>query len=244
MLISDTLQQNTINSTEVKIFLSHILGKDRSFFTAFPEFKLSERQSSKLKQFIKRRAQGEPLAYILGFQEFYSLKLKVDKRVMIPRPETEELVNQVIKEVYALHNSNKKSYGKVGQIKIVDVGTGSGNIAISLAYVLPLAKIYAVEKDKNAFNLARSNIAAHKLRKRITLLYGRLLDPIRQLAERVDLVVANLPYIPRQRIATLQSEIRDWEPRVSLDGGVDGLELYRELFIQAKNIIKPGGSIH
>lgn len=241
MLIKETLEQKIIKPNEVEILLAYLLRKDRSFLKAFPEFKLSESRSEKLKQFIKRRAMGEPLAYILGFKEFYSLKFSVDKRVMIPRPETEELVNQVIKKVYSLPITNRKSHKHKNQIRIVDVGTGSGNIAISLARAIPFAKIYAVEKDKKAHSLAKRNIADHKLSDRINLIHGHLLEPI---AETVDIVVANLPYIPRQRINTLQPEIRDWEPRIALDGGEDGLKLYRELFAKAKNIIKPGGYLY
>ena len=241
MLIAKALQYDKIDSNEIEIFLSLLLRKDRSFIKAFPNFKLNDNRSLKLKQFIKRRAKGEPFAYILGFKEFCSLKFKVDKRVMVPRPETEELVNEVIKEVYALPNRNRKNHWEYDQLKIVDVGTGSGNIAISLAKAIPFAKIYAVEKDKKAIACAKRNIADHKLKKRINLLHGHLLEPIK---ETIDIVVANLPYIPSTKISALQPEIRNWEPMVSLDGGKDGQELYRELFIQAKNIIKPNGTLY
>lgn len=246
MLIKESLQQNKISPAEIEIFLAHLLNKDRSFIRAFPDFKLNDNRSLKLKQFIKRRVKGEPFAYILGFKEFCGLKFKVDKRVMVPRPETEELVNEVIKEIFTIPNKSLRALRtrKENQLKIVDVGTGSGNIAISLAYAIPFAKIYAVEKDKKAFDLAKRNISDHKLKKRIHLLPGHLLEPIRQLAERVDIVVANLPYIPTTKIPTLQPEIREWEPLVSLDGGESGQELYRELFFQAKDIIKAGGTLY
>lgn len=244
MLIKESLQQNKINPAEIEIFLAHLLNKDRSFIRAFPDFKLNDNRSLKLKQFIKRREKGEPFAYILGFKEFCGLKFKVDKRVMVPRPETEELVNKVIQDIYADTNRSGENYWKHKQIKIIDVGTGSGNIAISLAYAIPFAKIYAVEKDKKAFDLAKRNISDHKLKKRIHLLPGHLLDPIRQLVERVDIVVANLPYIPTTKIPTLQPEIRNWEPLISLNGGRSGQELYRELFFQAKDIIKAGGTLY
>lgn len=244
MLIKESLQQNKISLAEIEIFLAHLLDKDRCFIRAFPDFKLNDNRSLKLKQFIKRREKGEPFAYILGFKEFCGLKFKVDKRVMVPRPETEELVNKVIQDIYADTNRSGKNYWKHKQIKIIDVGTGSGNIAISLAYAVPFAKIYAVEKDKKAFDLAKRNIYDHKLKKRIHLLPGHLLEPIRQLAERVDIIVANLPYIPTTKIPTLQPEIRNWEPLISLNGGRSGQELYRELFFQAKDIIKAGGTLY
>lgn len=241
MLIKESLKQNKINSYEAEIFLAHLLNKDRSFIKAFPDFSLDNTQSNRFRQFLRRRENGEPLAYILGYREFRGLKFKIDKRVMVPRPETEELVNEIVKVVYARLNTNKGNRWKYNQIKIVDVGTGSGNIAISLAKEIPFAKIYAVEKDKKALALAKINIADHKLKSRISLLSGHLLEPVR---ESVDIVVANLPYIPHAKITTLQPEIRDWEPRVALDGGNDGLAIYRELFSQAKNTIKPGGSLY
>jgi len=169
MLIKKSFQQNKISPTEIEIFLAHLLGKDRSFIKAFPEFKLNDSRTMKMKQFINRRERGEPLAYILGFKEFFGLKFKVDKRVMIPRPETEELVSKVIKKANAITNKSPRTSRprKTNQMTIVDVGTGSGNIAISLAKSLPFAIIYAVEKDKKALSVAKRNIIEHNLDQRI-----------------------------------------------------------------------------
>src|SRR4030065_644435 len=133
MQIGKALENSDVNQTETEIFLSHLIGKDRSFIQAFPEYKLSEKQTAKYKNFISRRRRYEPLAYILGYQEFCGKRFKVDARVMVPRPETEEIVTNVISHVYAVPNRNRKNHWQYDQLKIVDVGTGSGNIAISLA---------------------------------------------------------------------------------------------------------------
>ena len=163
MLISQVFEKTEIDPVELELLLSHLLGKDRSFVKAFPEFKLAEDHVANLKEFVKRHTKHEPLAYILGYKEFCGLKFKVDTRAMIPRPETEELVREIISHVYAIPNRKKTNYWKYDQLKIVDVGTGSGNIAITLAKAIPFAKIIAIEKDQDACDLAKENIAAHGL---------------------------------------------------------------------------------
>lgn len=238
MLIGQVLEKAKVDKTEVEIFLAHLLDKDRSFIKAFPEFKLGKRQTTKLKGFIKRRIKHEPLAYILGQKEFCGLNFKVDSRVMIPRPETEGLVAEVIAHVYAWPNRSAANYQGAARLTIVDVGTGCGNIAISLARAIPFAKIYAIEKDTAAYKVAKENIKTHQVEKNIELAKGDLLEPV---GEPVDIIVANLPYIPNSRLPTLAPEIKDWEPKVALDGGTDGLELYRALFQQAPKVLKPTG---
>lgn len=233
MLIRQLQGKTRIDPIEIEIYLSHLLHKDRSFVKAFPEYNLNTRQTLNLRGFLKRRRNREPLPYILGYKDFFGLRFKVDKRVMIPRPETENLVDKAIK--YATSPPFK---GK--QITIVDVGTGSGNIAISLAKNTPFAKILAIEKDKNALSLARENIRDHGVNNKIRLIWGNLLEPIK---EGVDIVIANLPYIPSAKIKTLRPEISFWEPKIALDGGTSGTHLYRKLFKQAKNVLKPQGIV-
>jgi len=263
MLIGQVLERTKIDPVEVEIFLSYLLDKDRSFVKAFPEFKLGKRQTTKLKGFIKRRIKHEPLAYILGYKEFCGLNFKVDPRVMIPRPETEGLVAEVIAHVYARPNRslrnppdnrgqysralrplrglrNRTSHLEHYQLTIVDVGTGSGNIAISLAKAIPFAKIFAVEKTATALRVAKENIRNHQVEGNVELIKGNLLEPI---GEPVDIIVANLPYIPASRFPSLEPEISKWEPRIALDGGSDGLELYRSLFQQAPKVLKPSGML-
>jgi release factor glutamine methyltransferase len=233
MFIDQVLRENEPVLTEIEIFLSYLLGKNRSFLKAFPKHKLNNKQVEEVNQFVRRRNYHEPLPYILGYKDFYRLRFKVDKRVMIPRPETENLVEKVIK--YA-HSSRYEGQ----QITIVDVGTGSGNIAISIAKNIPFAEIYGIEKDKDAFNVAKENVKLHNMGKQIKLIQGDLLTPLKKKAQ---IIVANLPYIPTNKIRTLMPEIYKWEPKIALDGGNDGMELYRKLFGQAEKVLKPGGSL-
>jgi len=240
MLISDLFAQNSIDKTEIEILLANLLGKDRSFIKSYPDYKLDTNITLKLNNAINRRENNEPLFYILGYKDFCGLRFKVDGRALIPRPETEELVAQVLSYIYAFPNRKKANRISTAKLKIVDVGTGSGNIAISLAKAVPFAKIYAIEKDLKALDLAKENIAIHKVGKQVTLIKGELLKPIR---EKVDIIVANLPYIPSSRLVSLPPEIRNWEPKIALDGGTDGLELYRNLFPDAKRVLKPDGHL-
>lgn len=233
MLKIQLKEKSRIDPIEIEIYLSYLLHRDRSFVRAFPEYNLSTKQILSLKDFLKRRRNREPLPYILGYKDFYGLRFKVDQRVMIPRPETENLVDKAIKYAASPRLEDK-------QITIVDVGTGSGNIAISIAKNIPFAKILAIEKDKNALSLARENIKNHGVNNKIRLIWGNLLEPIR---EGVDIVIANLPYVPSGKIKTLQPEISFWEPKIALDGGTDGRHLYRKLFKQAKNVLKPQGIV-
>ena len=238
MLISQVFEKTKIDPVELELLLSHLLGKDRSFVKAFPEFKLAEDHVANLKESVKRRTKHEPLAYILGYKEFCGLKFKVDSRAMIPRPETEELVREVVSHVYAIPNRKAANHWKYDQLTIADIGAGSGNIAITLAKAAPFAKIFAIEKDANAYELAKENIAAHQVEGQIELIQGDLLEPLK---EPIDIIVANLPYIPRSRFPSLAPEITKWEPRVALDGGTDGLRLYRKLFVQAQDAMKQNG---
>ena len=185
------------------------------------ETEVSPQQEQELAEIIERRRQREPLAYILGYKEFYGINLLVNSNVLIPRPETESLVE------HALFMSLMGM--ETTELVIADVGTGTGAIAINLALHLPAAQIYAIDFTDEVLDVASYNIRAHNVADRITLLKGDLLEP---LPQPVDLIVANLPYVPSQRIPTLQPEIQ-WEPRQALDGGEDGLDQIRRLLEQA-----------
>lgn len=228
-----TTLENIINNSQIplnetEIILAFILQKDRSFIYAFPETNLTKLQSNLFNNFRERRLKNEPLAYILGYKEFYGLNFKTDKRALIPRHDTEDIVNETLKKI-------KKS-----RPVIADIGTGSGCIAISIAANHPTAKIYATDISSSALNLAKENIKLHKMTKRIKLLKGNLLTPIK---EPLDLIVANLPYIASDKIKNLEFQVRDYEPKIALDGGYDGMQLYQKLFRQAKNLLKPSGII-
>ena len=185
------------------------------------ETEVSAQQEQELAEIIERRRKREPLAYILGYKEFYGITLLVNSNVLIPRPETESMVEHAL--FMALMGM------ETAELVIADVGTGTGAIAINLAIHLPAAQIYAMDLTDEVLDVASYNVRAHSVADRITLLKGDLLEP---LPQPVDLIVANLPYVPSQRIPTLQPEIQ-WEPRQALDGGEKGLDQIRRLLEQA-----------
>ena len=185
------------------------------------EMEVSPQQEQELAEIIERRRKREPLAYILGYKEFYGINLLVNSNVLIPRPETEFMVEHTL--FMALMGM------ETAELVIADVGTGTGAIAINLAIHLPAAQIYAMDLTDEVLDVASYNVHAHNVADRITLLKGDLLEP---LPQPVDLIVANLPYLPSQRIPTLQPEVQ-WEPRLALDGGEEGLDQIRRLLEQA-----------
>lgn len=185
------------------------------------EMEVSPQQEQQLAEIIERRRKREPLAYILGYKEFYGINLLVNASVLVPRPETESMVEHAL--FMALMGM------ETAELVIADVGTGTGAIAINLAIHLPAAQIYATDLTDDVLDVASYNVHAHNVADRITLLKGDLLEP---LPQPVDLIVANLPYLPSQRIPTLQPEIQ-WEPRQALDGGEEGLDQIRRLLEQA-----------
>ena len=214
---------------EAEVLLVNVLQIPRHRIYAFQEQELSAQQQQLLDRLVARRLKREPLAYILQHKEFYGIDLAVGPGVLIPRPETELLVEQAL--FLALMHM------EAGDLVVAEPGTGSGAISINLAIHLPMARIYATELYPEAAKIAGYNVERHNVADRVTLLQGDLLEPI---PEMVDMVVANLPYIPNGVIAGLQPEIQ-WEPREALDGGVDGLDTIRRLLHQAQQKLKPSG---
>jgi release factor glutamine methyltransferase len=206
---------------EAEVMVMNVLRMPRQDIFAHQEMEVGPQQEQALAQIMERRLKREPLAYILGYKEFYGINLLVNPNVLIPRPETESLVEHAL--FMALMGM------ETPELVIADVGTGTGAIAINLAIHLPAARIYAIDHADPVLDVASYNIRAHNVADRIILLKGDLLEP---LPEPVDLIVANLPYIPTDRIPTLQPEIQ-WEPRESLDGGPEGLDHIRRLLRQA-----------
>ena len=214
---------------EAEVLLINVLRVPKHHLYAYQEQELTSQQGQVLARFLERRLKREPLAYLLGHKEFYGVDLAVGPGVMIPRPETELLVEQTL--FMALMHMES------GEMVIVEPGTGCGAISINLAIHLPMARIYATELYPGALKLAEYNIAAHNVADRITLLPGDLLEPVQEMA---DVIVANLPYISSDQISTLQPEIQ-WEPREALDGGADGLDVIRRLLYQAQHKLKQNG---
>ena len=241
MVILRTVLQNTHQNLEeasipdarleAEVLVMNVMRMPRQSIFAEQETEVSAQQLEALDSLLARRYRREPLAYILGMREFYGINVFLTPSVLIPRPETEGLVE------HALFMSMMGMESR--ELVIADVGTGSGAIAINLAIHLPAAKIFAVDVADEVLDVAAYNIRAHGVGDRVTLGIGDLLDAV---PEPVDLIVANLPYIPSDRIPTLQPEVQQ-EPIVALDGGADGLDLIRRLLTQAENKLKPNGII-
>jgi release factor glutamine methyltransferase len=181
---------------------------------------------------VQRRMAGESVAYILGRKEFWSLDIEVDARVLVPRPDTEALVEQALELLKARPASDPA-------LRVADIGTGSGALALALKKERPGDAVFAVDISPEALDVARGN--ASRLGLDITFLQGDLVSPLTDLGP-FDLIVSNPPYIPSQDIAGLSPEVRR-EPRLALDGGKDGLELVRRLANDARKVLTPGGAL-
>ena len=216
---------------EAEVLVMNVMRMARQSIFAEQETEVSSQQQETLGALLARRYKREPLAYILGMREFYGINVVLTPAVLIPRPETEGLVEHAL--FIAMMGMESR------ELTIADVGTGSGAIAINLAIHLPAAKIFAVDVADAVLDVAAYNIRTHGVGDRVTLGIGDLLDAV---PEPVDLIIANLPYIPSDRISTLQPEVQQ-EPVLALDGGPDGLDLIRRLLIQAEDKLKPTGII-
>ncbi|MCL4458953.1 MAG: peptide chain release factor N(5)-glutamine methyltransferase [Chloroflexi bacterium] len=221
------------NYLEAEVLLRHALHLSRTQLYCQPNRLLTPLEQQASVQLIDRRLRHEPIAYITGEKEFYGLTFYVDRSVLIPRPETEHLVEQVLETVAGEEYAHTP-------LLIADVGTGSGAIAVSLAVRLSSSRIYAIDHSAEAIAVARRNCYQHDVADRVTLLIGDLLAP---LPEPVNIIVANLPYIRSDELSNLPTEIRAFEPPTTLNGGPDGLEHYRRLFAVAPLYLKAGGMV-
>ncbi|SHK51107.1 peptide chain release factor N(5)-glutamine methyltransferase [Desulforamulus aeronauticus] len=218
---------------DAQVLLSKVTGLDRTGLLLKEEVVLTDEQQQQYKNLLDRRAWGEPVAYLTGSKEFMGLDFVVSPAVLIPRPDTELMVETALAFL--------QSQGE-GACLAADVGTGSGAIAVSLANYLPGLQVYAIDLSPDALAIAGQNAILHQVDRRVTLLQGNLLQPISlELSGRLNVITANLPYIPSGEIAGLMSDVKDYEPHLALDGGCDGLDLYRLFLPQAYNLLKPGG---
>jgi release factor glutamine methyltransferase len=215
---------------DAELLLLHTLQIPRVTLIAHPDRELSASQRTAYENSIARRLHHEPIQYITGQQEFYGLNLHVTPAVLIPRPETEHMVEAVLK----LLPANKP-------LKIADIGTGSGAIAIAFAAHLPQAEITALDISTDALAVAATNAREHNLAGRIRFLQSDLLSALDREAETFDAIVSNPPYVAEADRATLHPQVRDHEPATALFAGETGLDIYRRLIPQAHNALKPNG---
>ena len=213
---------------DAQALLSHTLGVDRAFLFAHAETALSDSQAAAFQAAVARRAAGEPIAYITGAIGFYDIDLKVSPAALIPRPETELLLEE------ALRLSEAGS-----RITVADIGTGSGALALTYARHRPQANVYATDISADALQIARYN--AERIGVKAAFLLGDLAEPLIGRGIQVDLLLANLPYIASKDLATLA--VSRFEPRLALDGGRDGLELIRRLLRQIPAVCRAGAQV-
>jgi release factor glutamine methyltransferase len=222
-----------------ELLLLHVLGRDRTWLYAHPEEQVSSADADRFFALITRRANGEPTQHLTGKQEFWGLEFEVTPDVLIPRPETEHVVEVALDRlaVRELHAGRKQTLTGEG-LQIADIGTGSGCIAIALARELPGSTIYATDISTAALAIAQRNAKRHHLAEMVRFLEINLLDGIPPL---LDLIVSNPPYVGRREAATLMREVRDHEPEIALYGGEEGYELYAGLITQAAAHLQPTG---
>jgi len=225
-----------------ELLLMHALGRDRTWLYAHPEEVIRDSEVHLFTSLLARRAAGEPTQHLNGKQEFWSLEFEVTPDVLIPRPETEHVIEVALDRfaLRELRSGHKQTFSGEG-LQIADIGTGSGCIAVALAKELPGARIYATDISSAALAVARRNAARHSVSDQIHFVESNLLDEASHLSLFFDLIVSNPPYIGRREAATLMREVRDHEPEVALYGGEEGYELYAELIAQAGTKLKPGG---
>lgn len=223
---------------DAELLLAHVLGLDRVALYVNHDRPLVPDEVDAFREMLRRRCQGMPIAYITGERAFLSTTVQVSPAVLIPRPETELLVEAVVDWLGRQSGST---------LMIADVGTGSGAIAIGIALAEPRATVAALDVSADALSVAGTNVERHQLVARIELVSGDLLTPLLVpprgdvWAGRLDAVVSNPPYVATKELETLPRDVRDYEPRVALDGGEDGLAVYRRLIPMAARVLRPGG---
>ena len=214
---------------DVELLLGRVIGLDRIGLIMQSERPLAPAELNGFRELFKRRRLGEPIAYLLGEREFYGISLRVDARVLIPRPDTERLVE------VALERSRERNM--LGDA--LDLCTGSGCVAIAFARSRPTWRVAAVDISPDALAVARDNAHRTGAIRNLRLLQGSLFEPVQ--GQRFDLISANPPYIPSADLAELPLDVRGFEPHLALDGGADGLAVLRKIAAQAQLYLKPGG---
>jgi release factor glutamine methyltransferase len=234
------LREAEIDSPELDsaVLLCSVLGVNKAWLYAHPSRPLTEHEIAKYEQLVRRRMCHEPVAYLVGYKPFFGLDITVDNRVLIPRPETEMLVERALGHAQMLAREGQRPV-------IADIGTGSGAIAVAIAVNLPEALVYATDVSAACIEVSEKNVWRYGVGEQVRLVPGSLLDA---LPEPVDIVVANLPYVATPDLATLPPQVRDFEPVLALDGGPDGCDVIRKLLASiaspaGKSRLKPGAVI-
>jgi release factor glutamine methyltransferase len=228
---------------DAELLLGHAIGADRTVIVAHPEAPVGADAAATFDADVERRAKGEPVAYIRGFKEFYGLAFSTDRRALIPRPETERLVELATAEVMRRLTSAPRPAGSP-PLRIADIGTGSGTVAVSLAVACRRRQVYdeieilATDASAEALDLARENAVGHGIADRMRFMEADLLPPV--FGEPFELLLANLPYVRSDAVGDLPIAA-SFEPRSALDGGPDGLVVIGQLLARLDEALAPGG---
>ena len=228
---SKELKANDIDTFAIdsQILLGHALNKDRSFVICNPEFIVNQKQLLLFESLIKRRLKYEPVSLILGKREFYSRDFIISKDVLDPRPDTELLIDIL-----------KNTYDKFQEFNFLDIGTGSGNITCTILAEFTKSYGFSIDISKKALKIAEKNIILHKLEKRANILQSNIFENIPK-TQIFDLIVSNPPYIPSKNINFLSNDVKDFDPKLALDGGISGLEFYEKISKNAKKHLRKNG---
>jgi release factor glutamine methyltransferase len=216
-----------------ELLMTFVLARERSYLYAHPERELTGDEQSRYEEVTRERARGCPTQYITGHQEFWGLDLLVSPAVLIPRPETEHVVETVLELV------KEYPFDGPGRLKLLDVGTGSGCIALALASELPHAEIHACDISDDALEIARINAARLALGGQVLFRKSDLLSVY--AGDQFDFVISNPPYVGEGDADKVQKQVREFEPRIAVFSGHEGLDVYRRLVPQAKEALRPGG---
>ena len=227
---SGTLHSSGIiqSRREAYLLLALALKKDKTFLIAHPEYELSGEEEKRFKKFLIRRASREPFQYIAGKQEFYGLDFAVTKDVLIPRPETELIVETAIEILRAKRNLN-----------FCEVGIGSGCIAVSILHKVKTARAIGLDISPKALEIAAGNAATHEVSNRLELKISDVFEVLQN--EKFDLIISNPPYIPSEEIENLQAEVRDFEPSIALTDGDDGLSIIEKIIVESPKFLNKEG---
>ncbi len=231
--INELKNISTSPELDAEIILANAIKKNKEYLYTYPEKNLTLPQIKKFQQMISRRKKYEPIACIIGYKEFYGLKFKITKRTLIPRPETE----MIVEETLSILKLARKP------VILIDIGTGSGCIPIAIAKNIkhPRVKIYAADISKEALKIAKANAKINNAEKKIKFLRGNLLEPLEKIiknaANKNIIITANLPYLPTEIYNHAMPDVKSYEPKNALIAGKDGLKYYRELFKQIKKIL-------
>jgi release factor glutamine methyltransferase len=241
--------QTPSHTLAAELLLMHATGRDRTWLYSHPESELGPAATENYFALIVRRAAGEPTQYLTGKQEFWGLEFEVTPAVLIPRPETEHVVEVALERVGPRGiKINMRTGAPSPELRIADVGTGSGCLAVALAHELPHAQIFATDISAAALEIARRNAARHGVAERIHFLETNLLEALLQesritshKSRLFDLIVSNPPYVAREEADALPRDVREHEPHSALFGGPSGAEMYAQLIEEAGELLRPGG---